>query len=175
MPRRPNSLLKRPSWGKTLGAMIRVRDFQPEDGPAFKALNLAWIEPLFDVEPSDLAQLDDPRTMIVDKGGRVLIALLNNVPVGTAGLVWSHEPGTLELVKMSARSDVRGQGIGKALVMACLKYARDMKAERIWLESNRKLEAAIGLYRAAGFRELTEDEHAPTPYSRCDIQMVLDL
>lgn len=155
--------------------MLRVRDFQPEDGPAFKALNLAWIEQLFTVEPSDLAQLNDPQTNIIDKGGRVLIAELDGEPVGTAALVVSHQPGTLELVKMSARQDLRGHGIGKALVMSCLKFARDMKAERIWLESNRKLEAALGLYRAAGFRELACGEETPSPYSRCDIQMVYEL
>ncbi|MEQ9314889.1 MAG: GNAT family N-acetyltransferase [Henriciella sp.] len=155
--------------------MLCVRDFRPEDGPAFKALNLAWIEQLFAVEPSDLAQLDDPQAMIIDKGGRVLIAELDGEPVGTAALVVGHEPGVLELVKMSAREDLRGQGIGKALIMSCLKYARDMKAKRIWLESNRKLAAAIGLYRTAGFRELTCSEETPSPYTRCDIQMVFDI
>ena len=155
--------------------MIRVRDFQPSDAAAFKALNLAWIEPMFSIEPSDLAQLDDPQTTIIARGGRVLIAELDGVAVGTAGLVWSHEPGTLELVKMSARTDLRGQGIGKSLMDACVTAAREMKAKRIWLESNRKLEAALGLYRAAGFRKLACDEQTPSPYSRCDIQMVLAL
>lgn len=154
--------------------MIRVRLFEPQDGPAFKALNLAWIEQLFDVEPSDVAQLDDPQTNIIDKGGCVLIATLEGEPVGTAGLL-PHGPDTLELVKISAREDLRGHGIGKALMTASIAAARDMGASRIWLESNRKLGAALGLYRAAGFRELAADEITPTPYSRCDIQMVLEL
>ena len=155
--------------------MIRVRDFQPEDGPAFKALNLAWIEQLFAVEPSDLEQLDNPQAAIIDRGGRVLIALLDGEPVGTAGLAAGHSEGTLELVKMSARADLRGQGIGKALMAASIEAAREMGAQRIWLESNRQLKAALGIYRAAGFRELAGDEITPTPYSRCDIQMVLEL
>lgn len=158
-----------------LSSPIRVRDFRPGDGPAFKALNLSWIEPLFSVEPSDLAQLDDPQGQIVDKGGRVLIAELDGMPVGTAGLVAGHAPDTLELVKMSAREDLRGHGIGKALMAACIAVAREMGARQIWLESNRKLDAALGLYRAFGFRELTGEEMACSPYSRCDIQMVLPL
>ncbi|RIJ28551.1 GNAT family N-acetyltransferase [Henriciella mobilis] len=154
---------------------VRVRDFQPDDGPAFKALNLAWIEQLFEIEPSDLAQLENPQGQIIDRGGRVLIADLDGVPVGTAGLLVGHEPATLELVKMSAREDLRGLGIGKALIAGCIQAAREMGAARIWLESNRKLDAALGLYRASGFRELTCDEMASSPYSRCDIQMVLTL
>ena len=155
--------------------MIHVRDFRPEDGPAFKALNLAWIEPMFSLEPSDLAQLDDPQNNIIDRGGRVLIACLDDEPVGTAGLAVGHKPGVLELIKMSARTDLRGQGIGKALMDGSIAAAREMGARQIWLESNRKLEAALGLYRAAGFRELGEAELADTPYSRCDVQMVLEL
>lgn len=155
--------------------MVHIRKFRPSDAEAFKALNLAWIEQLFAVEPSDLVQLDDPQGMIIGKGGRVLIAELEGEPVGTAGLLAGHQEGTLELVKMSARTDLRGKGIGKALMAASVEAAREMGAKRIWLESNRKLDAALGLYRAAGFRELTGDELTPSPYGRCDIQMVLDL
>ncbi|WP_300379248.1 GNAT family N-acetyltransferase [Henriciella sp.] len=152
-----------------------MRNFTPADGPAFKALNLAWIEQMFDVEASDLAQLDDPQATIIDLGGRVLIAEVDGEPVGTAGLVAGHAPGTLELVKMSARDDMRGKGVGKALMAACIETAREVGAKCIWLESNRKLDAALGLYKAAGFRELTGEEMADTPYTRCDIQMVLEL
>ena len=153
---------------------IRIREYTSGDAAAFKALNLAWIESLFEVEASDLAQLDDPQGTIIDKGGRVLIAEYDGQPVGTAALIKGHEPGTVELVKMSARADLRGVGIGKALMQSCLQSASDMKANRIWLETNRRLEAAIGLYRAAGFRELASDACTPSPYSRCDVQMVFD-
>ena len=154
---------------------VSVQDFTSADGPAFKALNLAWIEPLFSVEPSDLAQLDDPQTNIIDKGGRVLIAHIDGEPVGTVGLIAGATPGSLELVKMSARSDLRGQGIGKALLAAAIAAAKEMNAKQIWLESNSKLVEALGIYRAHGFRELACGEYHPTPYSRCDVQMVLTL
>lgn len=154
---------------------IRIRDYTPDDAPAFKALNLAWIEPLFEVEASDLAQLDDPQGAIIDKGGRVLIAEYDGQPVGTAALVNGHEPGTVELVKMSARADLRGIGIGKALISACIESARDMKADRIWLETNSQLDAALGLYRASGFRDLAPGECTQSPYRRCDVQMIFDL
>lgn len=41
----------------------------------------------------------------------------------------------------------------------------------IRLESNRRAEAAINLYRKAGFTEVPVD----SPYARCDICMVLQL
>ena len=155
--------------------MITIRPYTSADAAAFRALNLAWIEPAFEIEPSDWGQLDDPETHIIGKGGCILLADLGGETVGTVGLVPSHEEGTLELVKMSARSDLRGQGIGKALMVAALDMAREMGAKRIWLETNSGLDAALGLYRKTGFRELSGDELTATPYDRCNCQMVLDL
>ena len=81
----------------------------------------------------------------------------------------------LELIKMSARSDIQGRGIGRALMEAAITKSRDMGATKIWLETNTSLDAALALYRKSGFRELTGDELTPTPYDRCNCQMLLDL
>lgn len=154
---------------------VIVRDYRSGDAAAFRDLNLAWIEQFFTVEPEDRAQLDDPQTHILDKGGAILIAELDGEAVGTAGLVPGHGDGVLELIKMSARSDVQGRGVGRALMDASIDKARAMGAARIWLETNTRLEAALALYRKAGFRELSGNELTPTPYDRCNCQMVLEL
>ena len=152
-----------------------VRDYTPKDAAAFRDLNLAWVEKYFTVEAEDRAQLEDPQTHILDKGGAILIAELEGEAVGTVGLVPGHGPGVLELIKMSARSDIQGRGIGRALMEAAIAKSRDMGATKIWLETNTILDAALALYRKSGFRELTGDELTPTPYDRCNCQMVLDL
>ena len=152
-----------------------VRDYTPEDAAAFRDLNLAWVEKYFTVEAEDRAQLEDPQTHILDKGGAILIAELEGEAVGTVGLVPGHGPGVLELIKMSARSDIQGRGIGRALMEAAIAKSRNMGATKIWLETNTILDAALALYRKSGFRELTGDELTPTPYDRCNCQMVLDL
>lgn len=155
--------------------MLEVRPYQTNDAAAFEALNLAWIEAFFVVEDEDRAQLGDPQHHILDKGGRILIATFDGVAVGTVGLVPVQPDGTVELIKMSTRADMQGKGIGKALMRGAVREARAMGAKTIWLETNSKLGAALHLYRQAGFRELTEDECAPTPYDRCNCQMTLDL
>lgn len=156
------------------GAVI-VRPFQGSDAIAFRALNLAWIERYFTVEASDRAQLDDPGTHIIGKGGRILMADLAGEAVGTVALIPGHDADTVELIKMSAREDVRGQGIGRALMDAAIAAAHDMGARHIWLETNKTLDAALALYRKSGFRELTGEELTVTPYDRCNCQMVRDL
>ena len=155
--------------------VVTVRDYRSADAAAFRDLNLAWVEAYFTVEAEDRAQLEDPQTHILNKGGAILIAELDGEPVGTVGLVPGHGAGVLELVKMSARSDVQGRGIGRALMDASIEKSRAMGAARIWLETNTVLDAALALYRKSGFRELTGDEVTPTPYDRCNCQMVLDL
>lgn len=152
-----------------------VRDYIPADATAFRDLNLAWVEKFFTVEAEDRAQLEDPQTHILDKGGAILIAELDGEAVGTVGLVPGHGEGVLELIKMSARSDVQGKGIGRALMDAAITKSREMGARAIWLETNTKLEAALALYRKSGFRELFGDELTETPYDRCNCQMLLEL
>ena len=154
---------------------VTVRDFRPSDAVAFRDLNLAWVEQYFTAEAADRAQLEDPQMHILDKGGAILIADLAGTPVGTVGLVPGHEDGVLELIKMSARSDVKGRGIGGALMDAAIDKARVMGATKIWLETNTVLAAALALYRKSGFRELSGDEVTETPYDRCNCQMVLEL
>lgn len=155
--------------------MPQLRPYKPSDAPAFEALNLAWIETYFEVEDEDRAQLGDPQRHILDKGGRILIATCHTVPVGTVALVPTDPAGTVELIKMSTRADMQGRGIGKALMRAAMAEARAMGADRIWLETNTVLAAALHLYRLAGFVELHAGEHVPSPYDRCNCQMVCDL
>lgn len=154
---------------------VTVRDYRPEDARAFRDLNLAWVEALFEVEAEDLAQLEDPKSHILDKGGAILVAVLNDETVGTVGLVPGHADGVLELIKMSARDDLKGQGIGRRLMDAAVAKARELCAKKIWLETNTKLGPALALYKSSGFRELTGEDLIATPYDRCNCQMLLDL
>ena len=154
---------------------MNVRDYTPQDAKAFHDLNMAWVSKYFTVEAEDRAQLEDPQTFILDKGGAILIAEYEGEAVGTVGLVPGHGEGVLELIKMSARSDIQGKGIGRALMDAAVEKSREMGAQQIWLETNTSLEAALALYRKSGFRELTGDELTPTPYDRCNCQMLMDL
>lgn len=152
-----------------------IRDYTPADATAFRDLNLAWVEKYFAVEAEDRAQLEDPKTHILDKGGAILIADYRGEAVGTVGLVPAHDVGVLELIKMSARSDLQGKGIGRALMDAAIAKSREMGASHIWLETNTSLEAALALYRKSSFRELKGEELTPTPYDRCNCQMILEL
>lgn len=154
---------------------LAVRPYASPDRLAFRDLNIAWVEEYFEVEAEDRAQLENPDAAILDKGGRILIAELDGEAVGTVALLPGHGEATVELIKMSARADLRGQGIGRALMTAAIETAREMGAQRVWLETNTVLDAALALYRKSGFRELPPQDCSATPYARCNCQMVLEL
>lgn len=157
-----------------------TRRYRPEDRQAFIDLNRDWIEEYFALEQSDREQLEGLEASILGKGGQIMVATLDDIVVGTGAILPPHhEPGDgrkwLEIVKMAAQKDVRGQGIGRAVLDSLVAEARAIGADAIWLETNGDLKAAIHLYEKSGFRHLAADELWPTPYARCNVQMVLEL
>ncbi|GAB5488030.1 MAG: hypothetical protein Pars2KO_16000 [Parasphingorhabdus sp.] len=157
-----------------------TRLYQPSDRQSFIDLNLAWIEESFSVENSDRDQLENLENSILAKGGRIVIAEWDGQVVGTGAILPPHhEPGDglkwLEIVKMAAHKDLRGRGIGRAVLEFLIEQAKEVGGDAIWLETNSDLKAATILYEKCGFRHLAEDELWPTPYARCNLQMMLKL
>lgn len=160
--------------------MIEVRHFRDGDEGAFAALNLRWIEHYFAVEESDRRQLESPRKEVLERGGMIAIAEADGVALGTAGLVPPHfamEDGRkwLELVKMATDPAAQGQGVASMVLDFLLGEARSRGVDAIWLETNDRLDAAIRLYERKGFRRLADNELWPTPYERCNLQMIKEL
>ena len=137
---------------------------------AFRRLNEEWIKNLFGkVEDADHYEFDHPVENIINKGGYIFIALLNDEPVGTFAMMRSENPAyDYELVKYSVSPKAQGHGIGRKLMEACLAQARRTGGYRIFLESNRKCAAAVHLYEKYGFRHLPVRH---SDYARCDVQM----
>lgn len=147
--------------------------FSSEHCDAFYHLNRIWIERYFEMEPSDHASLGDPEGYIIGKGGDVLL-LANSAGTicGTAALI-NMGNHCYELAKMAVADSEQGKGLGLRLGRAAIARAKEMGAKRLYLESNRRLEPAIHLYRKLGFEELKAA--TPSPYARADIQMELFL
>jgi N-acetylglutamate synthase-like GNAT family acetyltransferase/predicted transcriptional regulator len=148
-----------------------IIDYRPEDREAFKTLNIEWIERYFDVEETDLQQLDDPVEEVIKPGGHILMALYRGEVVGTCALI-KADNGRYELAKMAVTDRVQGKGIGLRLGQAVIEKAREIGATIVFLESNTILEPAIALYRKLGFKRVCGP---PSPYERCNIQMELPL
>jgi len=144
-----------------------IVDFEPAHAPAFKALNEAWISKFFVLESKDREVLDDPQGKILDKGGRIFMAMEDGHAVGCAALLRMTDGG-YEVAKMTVSETLRGAGLGRQLMQRCIDVGAEMGATRLYLETNSSLVPALGLYRAMGFRDLAP---ADTPYVRADVFM----
>ena len=151
--------------------VLSVIPYSPEYQPDFKRLNVAWISALFALEPHDLEQLDHPEIHILPNNGAIFLAQQNGEIVGTVAMIKTGDR-EFELAKMSVTPAMQGQGAGNLLALAAIEYARRQSARVVWLESNRKAEAALRLYERVGFREVPL---IPSPYARADIRMEMVL
>ena len=137
----------------------------------FKSLNEEWISKYFKMEEMDRISLNHPKEYILDKGGYIGVALLDEEAVGVCALIPSHkEDYDFELAKMGVSPKAQGKGIGKLLGQHMVEKAKAMGAKKIYLESNRILTPALSLYQKLGFKEIVG---ASSPYERSDIQMEL--
>ena len=73
---------------------------------------------------------------------------------------------------MAVTSEYQGRGISKMLLEKCLAKAKELKAKKITLFSNSKLERAISLYKKYGFVHIDASD---SPLLTADVKMELVL
>lgn len=150
---------------------IKIIDFAEGLELPIKTLNYEWLEKYFKLEPTDILSLSNPKAEIIDKGGFIFYAKLNNEIVGTASLL-KKSNAIFEIGKMAVSEKAQGFKIGTLLLEHCINFAKQKKISTLILYSNRKLETAIHLYRKYGFLEIELEKGL---YERADIKMELKL
>jgi len=152
---------------------VEIATYNPKYKKSFKDLNIEWISNYFVVEPNDVKALDHAEDYIINKGGEIFAAVLNDEVLGVGALIKSDgKDYDYELAKMAVSPKAQGKGVGLLLAESALKWAKEKGASKIYLESNTKLKPAIKLYEKLGFKEITGLSSA---YDRVDIQMMLTL
>jgi ribosomal protein S18 acetylase RimI-like enzyme len=146
---------------------LKIVPYKPEYAPYFEKFNKAWLEEFFVVEPIDKYVLENCEEAILSKGGKIFFAECDGKIIGTVALMYV-EPDVIELTKMAVDKNYRNVGAGKLLCRTGMEEAEKMNAAKVMLYSNRKLEAAIGIYRKLGFVEIPLGEGT---YQRADIKM----
>jgi DNA-binding MarR family transcriptional regulator/N-acetylglutamate synthase-like GNAT family acetyltransferase len=167
------SLLKRVSEQKKERESkdVQIVPYKSQYQEAFRNLNVEWISTYFEMEEADFKALDNPDTYILDKGGKIFVALYKNEPVGVCALIKMNHPDyDFEMAKMAVSPKAQGKNIGWLLGQTIVAAAKELGAKKIYLESNTILKPAVNLYYKLGFEKVYGLE---TPYKRCNIQMEL--
>lgn len=158
-----------------------VRRIRADEGPALSAVRLAALRD----SPSAFASThqleaaqtvrqwterarigstgDDSATYFATADGRVV------------GLVGAYRPNRaqvlVELVSMWTAADARRCGAGRQLVEAVLDWAMAGSADLVELWVTQGNDAAIELYRAAGFRETGDHQALPSDPCEDEVRM----
>jgi len=150
--------------------MLQIIGYESAHQPWFEKLNREWIERHFWMEPLDVEVLQHPDKHIIEQGGAILMARLDDEIAGTVALKWVA-PGVYEFTKMAVDERFRGRKIGQRLADSALHKARTLGAKKVILYSSTKLVPALALYRKLGFVDVPVDG----PYKRSDIKMELNM
>lgn len=158
----------------------QIRPYTPADAEAFSAINRAWIEADFSLEPADAAMLADPQTHILNTGGTIMVGELAGEVVGVGAARPVPEqfvPGEIwwEVIKMGTLPKAKRRGIAAGILDRLIAAARASGVHAMCLQTNSILTPAITLYESRGFGPLPTDKGYPNSHCRCDTQMVLRL
>ncbi|WP_242204570.1 GNAT family N-acetyltransferase [Aestuariivivens insulae] len=150
---------------------VDIVSFEEKYSTSFYDLNIEWLKTYFYVEPYDEAVLSNPQKYIIEKGGHIFFAKLNDDVVGTVALMPFEATGYFELTKMAVSPNYRGFKIGQKLMQHCIDFSKSKGLKKLVLYSNTKLENAIYIYKKYGFMEVPLETNSP--YIRSDIKMGL--
>ncbi|MBK7851874.1 MAG: GNAT family N-acetyltransferase [Bacteroidetes bacterium] len=138
----------------------------------FKSLNVEWLNKYYSITAADLEILENPER-IIQEGGYVFFAVLDDVVVGTCAIV-PHEVHSCELIKMGVRENYQGKGIGKLLLEKVIEQAREKGFRTMTLETASTLEVAVSLYKKIGFVQTSPEEKHPK-FGRMTFKMEMKL
>jgi len=138
---------------------IQIRLIEPDDVPALLTI-IADTRAEYGIgergvdllEPADRALYHTYQR----RRSLYFVAIEANEVVGGAGVapLTGADPLTCELQRMYLRRDVRGRGIGRALLEECVKAAKQLLYVRCYLETVTAMQPALEFYERHGFRDL---------------------
>ncbi|MEM7417045.1 MAG: GNAT family N-acetyltransferase [Gemmatimonadota bacterium] len=141
-----------------------MTDVRPEirvvtDGPDFDDFVELFSE--YQFLPHNEGRSTDPEGEIarlpgpyVEPTGACVLSRLDGRPVGCVVLAALEPPRICELKRLYVRSDARGHGLGRGLVLAVMEEARRLGYTTMRLDTAPELAAAQSLYLAMGFVQI---------------------
>lgn len=150
---------------------LHIFEFRDDLANHFKDLNIAWLQKYFYVEPVDEEMLSNPKHYIIDKGGYIFFAKMNNEIAGTFALM-KVKGDVYELAKMAVDEKFQGHKIGNTMMEFAIEKVKSLAATKLILYSNTMLGPAIHLYKKYGFVEVPLEN---SEYERANIKMQKDL
>ncbi|NET38261.1 MAG: GNAT family N-acetyltransferase [Cyanothece sp. SIO1E1] len=163
----------------TFGTLPKIEEIKPEyDRKIFQIIKSVGAEygAIGDgFGPSDLEVLCMSQHYKDENNSIYWVAIINGQVVGGSGIAaFNGSSDICELRKLFLLPESRGLGLGKALTLRCLSYAKAKGYKQCYLDTLSSMKSAISLYEKLGFKRLLSPLDG-TEHSRCDIWMIKEL
>ena len=152
--------------------MLRIRDATPADAEAagrvvleaYLSLPDHYSEPEYEEELADVASRLPPtaEVLVAEQDGRI-VGCITYVPGPESPMAEHLRPGEASIRMLGVTGDVRGQGVGRLLVEACIDRARRRGCTAVFLHSTSYMHAAHRMYARLGFSRVPERDWRPYP------------
>ena len=150
---------------------LEIIEYKDKYKEIYKELAMEWLNKYNLYEHEDELILNNPEKLILNKGGYIFLAKLNEKVIGTVSLI-PVENGVFELAKLAVTKNYQNNGIAKELIEKAIQTAKKEDAEKLLLYSNSKLEKAYHLYKKYGFKEININKNK---YETANLKMELYL
>lgn len=119
---------------------------------------------------------DDLYNLFQQQRSKYWIAEYHDEVVGGSGVYPTEglPEGCCELVKLYVSAQMRGKGLGKALIQQSFATASEFGYKQMYLETMPELSTAVGLYEKLGFTYLSKPM-GNSGHFDCGIWMLKDL
>lgn len=149
---------------------IKIVKWEDRFAKAYIDLSIEWLEKYVSVEPGDLEIIEHPYEAVLNNGGMIWFALLDNTPIGTVTMIKSND--SYEVAKLAVTEKYKKLGIGERLMKVVIEFARENGTKKIYLFTNHNLIPAINLYKKCGFVQIPLIDNK---YIESDMKMELYL
>ena len=162
----------------------QIRGIEPRDNPGVKALVVEVLKEFGCMGPGyacNDAELDDMHGAYQAQGGRywVIEEKTTGRIVGGGGFArlkgTTPEEAVCELQKLYFFPELRGKGLGKAMMEIVMDEAIQAGYETMYLETIPPMSQAIGLYQRFGFTPLDHHMGDTGHHERCKVYMARTL
>lgn len=153
---------------------MKIIPYQPKYKAEFIEMNLQWIKDMFVLEAEDLRIFSTLDTQL-EQGGQIFFALEDvSEEVMACCMITPLSNDEWEIAKFAAKVQYKGRGAGAAVLQACIDYAKQKQIKKLVIVTNSKCQAAIHLYRKAGFTEVPVDKEK-FPFERANVAFEMPL
>lgn len=149
---------------------IKIVKWEDKFAKDYINLSIEWLEKYVSVESGDLEIIEHPYESVLNDGGMIWFAIIDNIPIGTVTMIKTDN--NYELAKLAVTERYKKMGVGNRLMQVAIKFAKENKAEKIYLYTNHNLTPTIYLYKKCGFIQIPLIDNK---YIESDMKMELYL